>query len=244
MACGSVSAAGCDAQHTPTAGERAVPSPPAWCPRGYTWAVLRGFRQPGDGIARLIMLRIAAGGQHHAAGARRRGTPLRSPPASPSTVACIMVSRSLSSRGSTTWVSGSPKRQLYSMTLGPSGREHQPEIQAAAGRCGPRRSWPRWWAGKSSSMQRWAISGGIVGIGGHGAHAAGVQALVAVQGTLVVHGGYHGHDGLPVGKGQDGHLRPGEELLNDHPAAGRRRSALSSIMERTASSRLLPGSGR
>ena len=38
----------------------------------------------------------------------------------PLVTACITVRRSLSSRGSTTCVSGSPKRQLYSMTLGPS----------------------------------------------------------------------------------------------------------------------------
>ena len=45
----------------------------------------------------------------------------------PLVVACMMVSRSLSSRGSTTWVSGSPKRQLYSMTLGPSGVSIRPK---------------------------------------------------------------------------------------------------------------------
>mgnify|MGYP000147950063 CR=1 FL=1 len=39
----------------------------------------------------------------------------------PSTVARIMVSRSLFSSGKTTCVSGSPKRQLYSMTFGPFG---------------------------------------------------------------------------------------------------------------------------
>ena len=38
----------------------------------------------------------------------------------PAVVACIAVRRSDSIRGNTTWVSGSPNRQLYSMTLGPS----------------------------------------------------------------------------------------------------------------------------
>ena len=42
-------------------------------------------------------------------------------------VACITVSRSLSSRGSTTWVSGSPKRQLYSITFGPLGVSINPK---------------------------------------------------------------------------------------------------------------------
>ena len=37
----------------------------------------------------------------------------------PPAVAIMMSSRSLSRSGSTTWVSGSPKRQLYSMTFGP-----------------------------------------------------------------------------------------------------------------------------
>lgn len=37
----------------------------------------------------------------------------------PFDTACITVSRSLFSSGSTTCVSGSPKRQLYSMTFGP-----------------------------------------------------------------------------------------------------------------------------
>ena len=35
-------------------------------------------------------------------------------------VFCITVKRSLSISGRTTCVSGSPKRQLYSMTFGPS----------------------------------------------------------------------------------------------------------------------------
>ena len=43
--------------------------------------------------------------------------------------ACMTVSRSVFSRGSTTWVSGSPKRQLYSMTLGPSGVSIRPKYR-------------------------------------------------------------------------------------------------------------------
>ena len=45
----------------------------------------------------------------------------------PSVQAVMIFSRSLSSRGSTTCVSGSPKRQLYSMTLGPSGVSIRPK---------------------------------------------------------------------------------------------------------------------
>ena len=41
----------------------------------------------------------------------------------------MMVSRSLFSRGRTTWVSGSPKRQLYSMTMGPSSVSIRPKYR-------------------------------------------------------------------------------------------------------------------
>ena len=47
----------------------------------------------------------------------------------PKVVACITVRRSDSKRGSTTWVSGSPKRQLYSMTLGPSRVSIRPKYR-------------------------------------------------------------------------------------------------------------------
>ena len=42
----------------------------------------------------------------------------------------------------------------------------------------------------------------------------------------MIHGGHHGHHGLPVGEGQDGDLRPGEKLFNDHPAAALAEHAL------------------
>ena len=42
----------------------------------------------------------------------------------------------------------------------------------------------------------------------------------------MIHGGHHGHHGLPVGEGQDGDLRSGEKLLNDHPAAALTEHAL------------------
>ena len=43
--------------------------------------------------------------------------------------ACMIVSRSLSSSGRTTCVSGSPKRQLYSMTFGPFGVSIRPKYR-------------------------------------------------------------------------------------------------------------------
>ena len=61
---------------------------------------------------------------------------------------------------------------------------------------------------------------GVVGVGGDGTHAAGVQAGVAVSRPLVIHGGHHGLDHLAVGEGQHGDLRAGEKFLDDHVVAG------------------------
>ena len=61
--------------------------------------------------------------------------------------------------------------------------------------------------------------GGVVGVGGHGAHAAGVQAGVVVVRPLVVHRGDHGLDHLAVGEAEDADLGPGEELLHHHMVA-------------------------
>ena len=59
----------------------------------------------------------------------------------------------------------------------------------------------------------------VEGVGGDGAHAAGVEAGVAVVGALVVHGRDHRHHGLAVGKGQHGHFRALQKLLDDHAVA-------------------------
>ena len=56
--------------------------------------------------------------------------------------------------------------------------------------------------------------------GRDGPHAAGVGALVAVVGPLVVLAGGHGGHVLPVGKSQHGDLRPGHALFDDHGGAG------------------------
>ena len=47
----------------------------------------------------------------------------------PSSTACITVKRSLFKSGRTTCVSGSPKRQLYSITFGPSGVSISPKYR-------------------------------------------------------------------------------------------------------------------
>ena len=65
--------------------------------------------------------------------------------------------RSDSSKGSTTWVSGSPKRQLYSITLGPVGVSIKPKYKQ------PRKVRPSvfiaWMVGtKMVSMHSWAMA--------------------------------------------------------------------------------------
>ena len=72
--------------------------------------------------------------------------------------ASMMCSRSPSSRGSTTWVSGSPKRQLYSMTLGPSGVSIRPKYRQPLK--GQPSAFMAWMVGrKIFSMHSAAISG-------------------------------------------------------------------------------------
>ena len=100
------------------------------------------------------------------------------------------------------------------------GRKHQPEIQTAF---------------EGPALRVHGRNGGfenrlhahlcdlrrIIGVGRDGAHAAGVQAPVAVQRALVVHAGHHGHDGFSVGKAEYRNLRPREKLLDDDTAARR-----------------------
>ena len=61
---------------------------------------------------------------------------------------------------------------------------------------------------------------GVIGVGSHRAHAAGVQAGVVVIGTLVVHAGHHGLDHLAVREAQHADLRAGEEFFHHHMVAG------------------------
>ena len=76
----------------------------------------------------------------------------------PPVQAVMTVSRSLSSRGSTTWASGSPKRQLYSITLGPSGVIISPKYRHPW-KGQPSACMARMVGRKISSMQRRATSG-------------------------------------------------------------------------------------
>ena len=109
--------------------------------------------------------------------------------------------------------------------LGALGGQHQAEVQAAPE--GPALGLHSPDGGQEDFLHAPGGDGlGVIGVGSHGAHAAGVQPLIVISGPLVVHGGHHGHHGLPVGKGQDRDLRPGEKFFNDHPAAALTEHAL------------------
>ena len=89
------------------------------------------WSRPSIAIADPRRLGVALGRAHHRHGrvvdepglVRRCGRPR------PRLSSCT---RSVRIRGSTTWDSGSPKRTLYSITLGPSGGEHEPGVEHAA----------------------------------------------------------------------------------------------------------------
>ena len=70
----------------------------------------------------------------------------------------MMVSRSLFSSGSTTCVSGSPKRQLYSITFGPLGVIIRPKYRQPV-KVRPSAFMAAIVGRKISSMQRCASSG-------------------------------------------------------------------------------------
>ena len=92
----------------------------------------RGFVEPRDHVALRRGLRDSRPRRaRRSRPSRRRSRP--SAPASPpgSRLARQRSTRSERSRGSTAWVSGSPKRQLNSSTLGPSRGHHQPGVEDA-----------------------------------------------------------------------------------------------------------------
>ena len=105
------------------------------------------------------------------------------PSSSPRAAAASASSRSPSSRGISTCVSGSPKRALNSSTRGPSSVSIRPAKRQPTNGV-PRRassSITGWWirstsASASSSQRHRRV----------GAHAAGVRARVAVAGALEV----------------------------------------------------------
>ncbi len=159
---------------------------PAW--KTVTPSDRRGLVEPLDRHAGLVGAWVAAARQHdrhrgvlvHRSTFARRAGPSRTPRSS--------SARSPASRGITTSVSGSPNRQLYSRTLGPSGGEHQPRVEQARGRrCRRARS-----ASTVSAHDR-PRSGVSVASSTHGQrrvrpHPAGVRPGVAVADALEVLG--------------------------------------------------------
>ena len=76
----------------------------------------------------------------------------------PLVVACMMVSRSLLSRGSTTCVSGVAEAAVVFDDLRAVGGEHQAEVKAALERCGLRLFMAAMVGRKISSMHRSAMA--------------------------------------------------------------------------------------
>ena len=103
--------------------------------------------------------------------------------------------------------------------LGALGREHQAEVQTALE--GTSLGVHGGDGGQEDGLHAPVGDfGGVVGVGRHGAHAAGVQAGVVVADALVIHGGHHGLHHVTVSEGQHGNLGAGEELLDNHPTSG------------------------
>ena len=88
--------------------------------------------------------------------------------------------------GSTTCASGSPKRTLNSMTLGPSRGEHQAAVQNAAIRRRLRRPCPRARAGRSRAESSRAASASTSGARRERAHPTGVRSAIVVEDSLVI----------------------------------------------------------
>ena len=99
------------------------------------------------------------------------------------------------------------------------GREHQAKVQTAF----------EWAALFTHGCKRRKEDGvhadlrdfcGVIGVGGHGAHTAGIEAGVIVPGTFVIHGRDHGADGTAVGKCQHADLGTSEKFFDDNFLAG------------------------
>ena len=102
--------------------------------------------------------------------------------------------------------------------LRPLGGQHQAKVQAALegpalGVHGPDGGQENFFHAPLGHFR------GVIGVGGHGAHTAGIKACVVIPCPLVVHGGHHGLYHLAIGKAQNADLGAGEEFLNDHMVA-------------------------
>ena len=86
--------------------------------------------------------------------------------------------------------------------LGSLGSDHQTEVKAACK--GPSFFIHGVYGGQEDALHAlFSHFFRIVRVRCHGSHAAGVQSLVSVMSSLVVHGGYHGYYGLSVGEAQN-----------------------------------------
>ena len=155
----------------------------------------------GEGRARVVLQRAGCRGQQQLATAGRR------------------------SRGSTTCVSGSPKRALNSMTLTPCAVRMRPGVEQSDERRALGIQLPD---DRLGDLARDVVDERVLvaeEVGQPGqrrvrAHAAGVGAGVAVAEALVVLRGAERQHVVAVAQEEQRHLGAGEELLDQHRAGG------------------------
>ncbi len=174
--------------------------------------------QAGNGLAFFIRHRVAAGGQNDTAGRALGefdlGIGQRALGAGSHDLQQVTLQQRQHHLGL-----GIAEAAVVLDDLGAVRGEHQAEVQAALE--GAALGVHGLNGGQEDLFHALGSNGrGVVGVGGHGAHAAGVQAGVVVVGTLVVHAGHHGLDYLAVGKAQHTDLGAGEELFHHHMVAG------------------------
>ena len=111
------------------------PLPASLVPAWKTWTSASTSLEPTNGEARAISRGVARPKPPRRPHRRLYATPQPGSPPCPEGRATTTSSRSVSRRGSTTWVSGSPRRQLNSRTVGALGCEHQPGVEHSPVRC-------------------------------------------------------------------------------------------------------------
>ena len=138
------------------------------------------------------------------------------------------------------WVSGSPKRQLNSSTLGvPSAAIIRPAYRKpGVGQCRPRAG-PRSVGSITSRMMRWCSVARDDGCGRIGAHAAGVGAAIAIVAALVILRGGQRHDLLVVRHHDEADFLAAQEFLDHDGVAGGAEAAVAACRVAVGDGRLV-----
>ena len=179
----------------------------------------------GDHVTGTGGLRVAGRRDDHRHRRTRRASAAAAAAASvPVAAARSSPASGVSSRASTTCVSGSPKRALNSITFGPAAGERQPHVEQP----GERRAAPAHLG--QGRLARPATSRPATSDGRRPrqrrvrAHPAGVGPGVAVADPLEVLRRQQRHGGLAVGDHEQRDLGPVEVLLDRRPGRSPRRA--------------------